>query len=196
MANTYDIRKRRVRHLASSLTLVLLFAALFVSCSSGRRVPTFYSVYKDMLAIADNPERMNDSILAETKLPKLWDKTNNDGYVEWRTVIYGLGTAVSDTDKTFSYHATDAHAFALRFKMGMDPQIYIDFRNQSDALWFYKSIVDFGMVEDKFHCRFVTDRHLTPGVTKVDDLSQYARTIGVQMPKRTSFGWYTIAFGN
>lgn len=185
-----------MRRIMTWPALAVLFVALLVSCESGRRLPLFVSVYKDILAVADNPERMNDSILAETKLPKLWDKTTDDGYVEWRTVIYGLGTTVSDTDRTFSYSAGDAHVFALRITMGMDPQINIDFRDQGDALWFYKNIVDYGMVEDKFNTRYVTDKRLSPGVTKVDDLSQYARTIGVQMPKRTSFGWYTIAFGN
>ena len=161
------------------LTGALLAVLFAVSC---KNECAFEPVYKDMLDVVDNPAKMDENKLAESKLPKLWDKSAVIDSMEKRVVVYGKGLNVKPAANNygFVYEKTSPHAFALQITTFMDPEVS----------------VDFGMVEDEFNCRFVTEKRLSPGVTKIKNYDAYARTICVQKPAKREDGWYTIVFGN
>lgn len=185
-----------MRAAAKAWALVLLAASLACSCGT-RQELSFEPVYKDMLNVVDHPERMDESVLAGTGLHKLWDKAAVIDSMPKRTVVYGSGLCVkpAENDK-FTYIKESPHAFALRIESFMDPEVSVDFASKEDADKFYGEIADFGMVEDDFGCRYVTDKRLSPGVAKVKDFTKYARTICVRKPSRADNGWYSVAFGN
>lgn len=176
--------------------LILLAAVLTNSCNTRQEI-TFEAVYKDMLNVVDHPERMDESVLAETGLHKLWDKAAVIDSMPKRTVVYGSGLCVKQSGSDgFTYIKDSPHAFALRIESFMDPEVSVDFANKEDADKFYGEITDFGMVEDDFGCRYVTDKRLSPGEAKVKDFAEYGRTICVQKPSKTDNGWYSVVFGN
>lgn len=184
-----------MKHKIMVLTGALLAVLFAVSC---KNECAFEPVYKDMLDVVDNPAKMDEKKLAESKLSKLWDKSAVIDSMEKRVVVYGKGLNVKPAANNygFVYEKTSPHAFALQITTFMDPEVSVDFANKDDADKFYAEIVDFGMVEDEFNCRFVTEKRLSPGVTKIKNYDAYARTICVQKPAKREDGWYTIVFGN
>ena len=127
-------------------TIVLagaLLAVLFaVSC---KNECAFEPVYKDMLDVVDNPAKMDENKLAESKLPKLWDKSAVIDSMEKRVVVYGKGLNVKPAANNygFVYEKTSPHAFALQITTFMDPEvsgfwnggrrIQLPFRNREKA---------------------------------------------------------------
>ncbi len=185
-----------MRAVAKVWLLVLFAAVLAFSCNT-RQEFSFEAVYKDMLNVVDHPEKMDESVLAETGLHKLWDMAAVIDSMPKRTVVYGSGLCVKQTENDgFTYIKDSPHAFALRIESFMDPEVSVDFASKEDADRFYGEITDFGMVEDDFGCRYVTDKRLSPGVAEEKDFGKYNRTICVQKPSRAGNGWYSVVFGN
>ena len=106
---------------------------------------------KTCWSVVDNPAKMDENKLAESKLPKLWDKSAVIDSMEKRVVVYGKGLNVKPAANNygFVYEKTSPHAFALQITTFMDPEVSVDFANKDDADKFYAEIVDFGMVEDE-----------------------------------------------
>lgn len=72
--------KHKIMVLAGALLAVLFVVSCKNECA-------FEPVYKDMLDVVDNPAKMDENKLAESKLPKLWDKSAVIDSMEKRVVV-------------------------------------------------------------------------------------------------------------
>ncbi len=183
---------------ATNLFLAVLFAAACVifSCTSHSPAPTFEEVYPQVLKIVDNPNLADSSAFEGNGISKLYDAAWEEDSMPMRLIVYGNGMKVSGNKAGYTYAPATEGAFAIRISMFMDPVVSFDFKTQVAAEEFYKGMLEYGLVEDKFNCVFVTDTKQKPGITKVNDLSKYGRTICVSKPAKTSNGWYSITMGN
>lgn len=183
---------------ATNLFLTVLFAAACVmfSCTSHSPAPTFEEVYPQVLKIVDNPNLADSSAFEGNGISKLYDAAWEEDSMPMRLIVYGNGMKVSGNKDGYTYAPATEGAFAIRISMFMDPVVSFDFKTQAAAEDFYKGMLEYGLVEDNFNCVFVTDTKQKPGITKVNDLSKYGRTICVSKPAKTSNGWYSITMGN
>ncbi len=182
----------------TKLLLALLFATTCVlfSCTSKNEIPTFEEVYPQVLTIVDNPDSTDSNVFSNCNITKLYDAKWEEDSMPMRMVIYGNGMKVNGDKANYHYTCSTEKAFAISISMFMDPIINFKFKSKEAADKFYNEILDYGVVEDNFNCIFVTDKKLKPGITKVKDLSDYSRCIGITKPQKTDDGLYSISMAN
>ena len=88
--------KHKIMVLAGALLAVLFVVSCKNECA-------FEPVYKDMLDVVDNPAKMDENKLAESKLPKLWDKSAVIDSMEKRVVVYGKGLNVKPAANNYGF---------------------------------------------------------------------------------------------
>ena len=192
---------KKERFKAKAFGMVIIFAVLLLggimySCFLKGSDNSFRIIYSDILNLTDLPSMWTEPELYRSKLPKIYSKTQLGDPIPFTRIVYGKGLTVKSMGHGFEYSATEEHAFALRIESYLDLYFYADFRDKGDAEDFYQDILDYGMIEDPYGARFVTERKLQSGVTKVpsEEFADYQRTICVTAPKELIKGWYTVSF--